>query len=193
VFERFTSAARAVVLRARQESEDLRCGHVGTEHLLLALAAPEAGSTHELLRDAGLDAATARKAIPRLARGAQRPLGPEDAQALESIGIDLDAVLRRLEQSFGPDALRPPPPAPRRGLLRRRRPPGSRFTPRARKTLELALREALRLDDRTIGSEHLLLGLLREGQGMGARVLADAGVDLAALRRATEERLRDAA
>jgi len=100
-------------------------------------------------------------------------------------------VLRRLERSFGPDALRPPPPAPRRGLLRRRC--WTRFTPRARKVLELSLREAIRLGQRTLGVEHLLLGLLREGEGLGAQVLADAGVDLAALRRATEERLRGAA
>ena len=193
MFERFTSAARAVVVRARQESAELGSGHIGTEHLLLGLLDPAAGGAHDLLRDAGLDAAQVREAVAQLTRGAQRPLGPDDARALESIGIDLDAVLRRLEASFGPDALRPPPPAPRRGLLRRRRPTGSRVTPRARKVLELALREALRLDDRTIGSEHLLLGLLREGQGLGARVLADAGVDAEALRRAAEERLRDAA
>ena len=61
------------------------------------------------------------------------------------------------------------------------------FTPRAKKVLEMSLREALQLGDNYIGSEHLLLGLLREGQGIGAQVLAERGVTLGAVR----ERLGD--
>jgi ATP-dependent Clp protease ATP-binding subunit ClpA len=56
------------------------------------------------------------------------------------------------------------------------------FTPRAKKVLEMSLREALQLGDRYIGSEHLLLGLLREGEGVGAQVLAARGVTLEAVR-----------
>ena len=57
------------------------------------------------------------------------------------------------------------------------------FTPRAKKVLELALREAIALKQKTITDGHIALGLLREGQGLAAKVLADEGVDLAGLRR----------
>jgi ATP-dependent Clp protease ATP-binding subunit ClpA len=59
--------------------------------------------------------------------------------------------------------------------------------------LELSLREAIRLRHDAIGGEHLLLGLLREGGGLGVLVLSDAGVDLDLLRRATTAALRRAA
>ena len=67
------------------------------------------------------------------------------------------------------------------------------FTPRAKKVLELALREALRLRHHHIGTEHILLGLLREGHGLAALVLTEAGVDLDDLRRRVETALRTAA
>src|SRR5438270_192963 len=118
-------------------------------------------------------------------------LGDADAEALRAIGIDLPAVLAKLEEAFGPGALDPPCPEPRRGLLRRRRPSapsaGTRipFVPRAKKVLELALRESLALGHNYIGSEHLLLGLIREGEGMAARILTEAGVSLDDLRART--------
>ena len=56
------------------------------------------------------------------------------------------------------------------------------FTPRAKKVLEMSLREALQLGDNFIGSEHVLLGLLREGEGIGAQVLVERGVTLAGVR-----------
>jgi len=61
------------------------------------------------------------------------------------------------------------------------------FTPRAKKVLEMSLRESRRLGDRCIGSEHVLLGLLREGDGVGAQLLRERGVRLAAV----EARLGD--
>jgi ATP-dependent Clp protease ATP-binding subunit ClpC len=61
------------------------------------------------------------------------------------------------------------------------------FTPRAKAVLEISLREALGLGDRHIGSEHLLLGLLREGQGVGAQVLAERGVTLEGVRGRLDE------
>jgi ATP-dependent Clp protease ATP-binding subunit ClpC len=64
------------------------------------------------------------------------------------------------------------------------------FTPRAKKTLELSLREALERDDEYIGTEHILLGLLREGEGMGAKILADLGVDLETAREEVAKALR---
>jgi hypothetical protein len=131
-----------------------------------------------------------------------------DAAALRSIGIDLDAIRAKLEERFGPGALDDVPPARPRGLFRRRPPARVShhqqqasaglsghipFTPRAKKVLELSLREAVRLKHKTIGSEHILLGLIREGEGLAALIMADANVDVGHLRRAVEDSFRDAA
>ena len=90
-------------------------------------------------------------------------------------------MLERVEQFLGPDAW--PPASGRRRRRWRRGTGGHRpFTPRAKKVLELALREAIRLKHRHIGTEHLLLGLVREGNGLAARVLTDAGIELDRLR-----------
>jgi hypothetical protein len=121
---------------------------------------------------------------------ADEPLGDDDADALEAIGIDLRAVRAKIEESFGPGALDPPPfVAERRGLFGRRSgKDGSTsvgrlpFTRRSKIVLELSLREALRLKHRYIGSEHILLGVLREGDGLAAKVIHDADIDLALLR-----------
>jgi ATP-dependent Clp protease ATP-binding subunit ClpA len=200
MFERFTSEARTVVVRAREESERLAHGHVGTEHLLLGMLDPDAGAVAALLRDAGVDPARVRDAIARLQPAPPSILSDEEAEALRTVGIDVDAVLARIEASFGPDALLAPEQGrwgrrrQRWGRDRGRRPGGrSKITPRVRKVLELSLREAIRLRHDSIDGEHLLLGLLREGRGLGVRVLVDAGVDLEQLRRTATASLRRAA
>jgi ATP-dependent Clp protease ATP-binding subunit ClpA len=185
MFERFTVEAREVVVRAKQESRDLHHPRIGTEHLLLALLSDQAGVAYAVLHEAGLDAARVRAEIERLVGTPPPLLSDTDAAALRTIGIDLDAVLARIEESFGPDALNAAPPPGRRGLLRRGRRGGSGFTPRAKKVLELSLREAIRLNHRSIGTEHILLGMIRDGSGLAARILTDAGVTLDDLRRAT--------
>ncbi len=97
--------------------------------------------------------------------GRSRP----DAQALATLGIDLDAVRRKAEEAFGPVAL------DRSG--RRRNVTGHiPFTPRAKKVLELGLRESLRMKHRWIGPEYILLALLREWQGVAAVLLSERGV-----------------
>lgn len=195
MFERFTADARDVVVRARDEARDLRHDYIGTEHLLLALLDADAGVAREVLRRAGLEPPQVRADITRIVGAPSPPLGQEDAAALRSIGIDLDAVLGRIEATFGPDALSPRDDAPRRGLLRRRgrTPRQSRFTHRAKKVLELALREAVARGDGSIGAEHILLGLLREGRGLAAQVLLDRGLVLTDLRRQVLDALDRAA
>ncbi|MBV1850829.1 Clp protease N-terminal domain-containing protein [Catellatospora tritici] len=186
MLERFTTAARTTVLAARTEARQLGHPQIGTEHLLLALLRPESGTAYEILTTAGLDHATTTAAVTRLV-GTIAPFGPGDVAALEAIGIDLEAVRTRLEETFGPGALDPAPPKPKRGLFGRRTEPRTgRFGPRAKVVLELALREAIRLHHNHIGTEHLLLGIIREQQGLAAKVLTDAGVDLRELRRSTE-------
>ncbi|PMR57676.1 Clp protease [Verrucosispora sp. ts21] len=192
MFERFTDRARTLVRQARDEARAEGQRPVGTEHLLLALLADGDSLAVRVLRDAGVTADDLRARIRRHAETGSTGLAEADAVALREIGIDLAAIVARIEESFGPDALREAVPPPRRRWGRRQR-PGGPFSHRAKKVLELSLREAIRLRHRHIGTEHILLGLLREGGGLGALVLAEAGVDLADTRRRVEAALRTAA
>jgi ATP-dependent Clp protease ATP-binding subunit ClpC len=85
------------------------------------------------------------------------------AKALESLGINLDAVRDQVQEIIGQGQQAPSGHIP--------------FTPRAKKVLELSLREALQLGHSYIGTEHLLLGLIREGEGVAAQVLTRLGAD----------------
>ncbi|WBB70167.1 Clp protease N-terminal domain-containing protein [Micromonospora sp. WMMD812] len=193
MFERFTDRARETVRRARDEARAEGRRPVGTEHLLLALLADEASLASRVLTEAGVSADDLRGRIRRHTADGGAGLGDADAAALREIGIDLAAIVARIEESFGPDALREAVPEPRRRWGRRRRYAGGPFSPRSKKVLELSLREALRLKHRHIGTEHILLGLIREGHGLAALVLTEAGVNLDDLRRRVEVALRAAA
>ena len=91
------------------------------------------------------------------------------AQALEALGISLDGVRQQVEQIIGEGQQAPPP-----GEIP--------YTPRAKKVLELALREAKQLGHNYIGTEHLLLGVAREDGGVASQILRDAGLDAKAIR-----------
>ena len=171
MFERFTSEARAVVEHAQAEARALRHGYIGTEHLLLGLLDEGHGIAAQTLAAAGLTAEAVRSEIDRLV-GDTILSGP-DVDALRAIGIDLEHVRARIEESFGPGALeRARFGGCRRGIGRGHIP----FSCRSKKVMELSLREALRLRHNYIGTEHILLALLREGQGLAARILASSGV-----------------
>jgi len=86
------------------------------------------------------------------------------AKALESLNISLEAVRSQVEEIIGQGQAAPTGHIP--------------FTPRAKKVLELSLREALQLGHNYIGTEHILLGLIREGEGVAAQVLQKLGADL---------------
>jgi ATP-dependent Clp protease ATP-binding subunit ClpA len=193
MFERFTDSARQVVKRSQEERQRLDHDLVGTEHILLGLLADEANLAVKVLRSAGADPDDLRARIEHHVGRGPRLLGDADAAALREIGIDLDAVRAKIEESFGEGALRPPAHPPRRRGLRRARRGGGKFSARAKKALELSLREALRLKHNYIGTEHILLGLLREGGGLAALVLTEAGVDLDDVRRRVLAALRPAA
>jgi ATP-dependent Clp protease ATP-binding subunit ClpA len=196
MFERFTRDARGVVIGAQEQARRLKHQRIGTEHLLLALLAAD-GPSAEKLQQRGITPERVEAALARHLGNAPGTLGPDDAAALRVIGIDLDEVQARLAENFGPAPFQPvlePPPRRRFGLRRRRSEPDPNmrqghipFSPRAKKVLELGLREAIRLHHREIRTEHLLLGLIREGEGLGALVLAEAKVDFAGLRAEVEQ------
>src|SRR5439155_19830628 len=98
------------------------------------------------------------------------------ARTLESLGISLDAVRQQVEEIIGRGQQAPSGHIP--------------FTPRAKKVLALSLREALQLGHGYIGTEHILLGLVREGEGVAAQVLQQLGADLDRVRRTVTQLLQ---
>jgi ATP-dependent Clp protease ATP-binding subunit ClpA len=202
MFERFTEAARAVVVQAQFEATELQHEYVGTEHLLLGLLEDRAGPIAAALRERGVDQARVREEIRKRVGPPSAGTDPlpdtdgEDAAALKAIGIDLNAVRRAIEENFGPGALRLPgsTPEPKRRGFRHRISGGRRpFTLRAKKVLELSLREAIRLKHNFIAPEHIMLGILREGHGLAVLIVADAGTDMAKLRADVTRALNDKA
>ncbi|MBF8189570.1 Clp protease [Nonomuraea sp. K274] len=97
------------------------------------------------------------------------------ALVLDSCGVELAHVRAFVDREVGHGA----------------KPPGGHipFTPRAKKVLELSLREALQLRHNYIGTEHILLGLIREGEGLAAQALVDCGADLADVRQRLLDRV----
>ncbi len=98
------------------------------------------------------------------------------AKALESLGISLEAVRQQVEEIIGQGQEAPSGHIP--------------FTPRAKKVLELSLRESRQLGHDYIGTEHILLGLIREGEGVAAQVLVKLGADLNRVRQRVIELLQ---
>jgi ATP-dependent Clp protease ATP-binding subunit ClpA len=166
MFERFTKQARQVVVGAQAAARRLGDDHIGTEHLLLGLLTEDTGLAAAVLAGLGVTTAAAER---ELAGRRTRPgrLGPVDAEALQAIGIDLEAIRRRAEETFGAGALE------RVTRQRRGRLP---FTTPAKRALEASLREARALGHNYLGSEHLLLGLLRQPDELAVAVLGALGV-----------------
>ncbi len=172
MFERFTQPARAVVVRAQEEARTLGHPWLGTEHLLLGVLAQPLAPGVNVLTELGVTLDRSRAAVGELVGSGG--LCQSDADALRTLGIDLDEVRRRVEASFGPGALdhpwlslNAPPRQPRRRRpwRRRRCEQGDvtehlPFMPRAKRALERAMREARAVGDEYIGVEHVLLGLL---------------------------------
>jgi ATP-dependent Clp protease ATP-binding subunit ClpA len=148
-----------------KEARHLGHNYVGTEHLLLAITGSSEGTAAIALSRLGVSGEAIRSTIED-ELGVAPPAGIDPA-ALATLGIDLDAVRQRLEETFGEGALE----QTRRGCMQ--------MTPRAKGALEQALREA---GGRSIGDEHLLLGLLVIGESLAASILARLGVHEADIR-----------
>ena len=195
MFERFTDKARTVVILARAKATE-RGDQIRPVYLLHALASGE-GVAARVLAGLGVDADSVERQLDRAAP-LGNPLEGEatsgDPEALATIGIDLDEIKRKIEESFGPDALGRVPLA-RQGPLNWI----GRITPtrEAKQSLAFALREARALHHDYIGTEHLLLGLLstaeRNPRGdFTPQTLRDLGIDPAQARQRVLDELRHA-
>lgn len=172
MFERFSKEARAAVVEAQHVARATSSRSIDSRHVLVALAEAD-GPASRALRAVEIDP----DAVAASLRDDLRAAGL-DPQALASLGVDLDAVRERTDAVFGEGAL---------DRVARKTPKGHiPFTPDAKKSLELALREAIRLKDNGIHGGHLLLGILRADSPAG-RALQAAGADVAALRTAVEQ------
>ena len=197
MFERFAGESRDVVIRARAEAQQAGAGFVGTEHMLMALLDPEAGRPYEVLHAAGVRLEVVRsrgRPAHRKAGGAAgRPKMPRRSRPSAS-------TLTRSSRASSSRSARVRSPLPSLGRsVGLFGGGGPRFSNRAKKVLELAVREAVHggstrgrvtsahVAKMTITTEHILLGLIREGDGLAAKILTDGGVKLSDLRTALLE------
>ncbi|MEU8889601.1 Clp protease N-terminal domain-containing protein [Streptomyces sp. NPDC048442] len=178
MFERFTESARSVVTGAVAQAERQKSDDVTEEHLLLSLLEVADGRASVAFSALGLDAR--RTAIAESLAEARRRGGVSkaEADALAGMGIDIDAIVAKVEEAHGEGALDGGGRG-RRRLLKSHRP----FTPGAKKVLERSLRVALGRGDKHIGEEHLLLALVT-GPGVVSEVLGEYGAGYGAVEQA---------
>lgn len=181
MFERFTQAARETVAEAMAQAEDLGASQIRPEHLLLAMLGPGG-----FLTGLGYSYPQARALVEASGSADERT----DAEALRAIGVDLDSVKDAVAANFGPDAWASSAADRRRRLFgKHTRLP---LDPGARKALELSLREAIALHQRSIGVEHLLLGVTRDPDPLVVAIVTTR-MPIADLRSAARQVRRDIA
>lgn len=178
MFERFAKSAREVVVLAQEAARERGADRIRSEHLLAAMFVVPDHLARTVLAEAGVTRAGLDDART----------GPSDAEALATLGIDLDEVRRQVEDAFGPGAL----DRTRAALGREGRWTGGHipFDRSGKKVLELALREALLLGHRHIGTEHILLGMLHPMAGGAQQVLERHGLRLDATRHRVDALVR---
>ena len=169
MLERFEPAARQALVDARVEAGRAGQDKIRCEHVLLGLLA-EPGTAADALEAAGLSLTDLRARVPRGGRPGSATL---DADALASLGIDLDAVRRATDAAFGPGAL-DFVQAPGRGRLV--------FADEARRTLADAVRQAQQRGQHEITSAHMLVAIIDQPRNGAVALMSQAGVDIAALR-----------
>jgi ATP-dependent Clp protease ATP-binding subunit ClpA len=168
--------AGAQELAAEGRVAEARAAEVRPAHLLGALVRAEDTLAVRVLAGLGAPAAELQRVVAGLSAQYADGLDAEDAEALALLGIDLDEVIGRIDRDLGGV---PGRPAYGRGR--------QRFGSDAKKVLELSLREAVRLRDGFIGSEHLLLGLVRQDDAVTRGTLEAFGLTGDDVRRAVGE------
>lgn len=160
MWERYTKDARLVVFYAQEEAVQLEDNYVSTEHLLLGLVG-------------GYDSRYAPNIWPPPPTSPSGPvkyaIDPVTAHLLRQMGIPAESIRAALGEVI------------RKGPGRSEQ--DMQLTPRSKKALDLAYKEAQQLKNSYIGTEHILLGLIREGDGLAGRVLAGLGVTVERARR----------
>jgi ATP-dependent Clp protease ATP-binding subunit ClpA len=174
MFERFTRNARAVVVGAQELASRAGAPEVRPAHLLESMVSTDGILAMTVLADLGAPGDEVRRVVRGLNAQYSDGLDAEDAEALKLLGIDLDDVIARIDRDLSDGRAGGP-----KGRLR--------FARDSRKVLGLSLREAVRLGDGFIGSEHVLLGLLRVGDHTAVQTLAAFDLRPDDVRRAVDE------
>lgn len=187
MFERFTASARGCVVEAQVVARAKGDDSIACRHLLLALAT-RPGPAADVLGPLGLTG----DALDRALRDLDGVTAAAEADALSALGIDLSAVRKAAEERFGLGALEQRQPK-KRPWFRRVTDGHIPFTPKAKRALEMSLRECLRLGGTAIEAEFLLLGVLAAGDPQVDAVLARCGTTAQAMRAAVEDSLRRSA
>ncbi|MEV4148586.1 Clp protease N-terminal domain-containing protein [Amycolatopsis sp. NPDC049691] len=172
MFERFTADARLTVVEAQMTARRSGSVEVGTVDLLAGLLK----TGLPLLTELGVATDDLAAELERTRR--RGGVSDADAEALTEFGIDVEQIVQSVERTHGEGAL-----AGRLGPAKRGHVP---FTTESKKTLELSLKEAVRLGDKHLGQEHILLALAQQ-RGTDD-VLARRGADYPTLRRAVQQR-----
>lgn len=188
MFERFSRNARVAVVLAQEDAREMNANEIRPEHILVGVLQSAGLDLSSMLAGYGLTTDVVRERLAAADPSAEESFDT-DAEALRSIGIDLHAVRDSVERTFGRDAF---DSALSKSGRRRRVRGHVPFTKPAKKSLELALREAVAHKDSVIGAEHLLLGILRGGDKFTMALITEQ-VDATELRGAVVNLLDHAA
>jgi hypothetical protein len=209
VFERFTRDARAVVISTQDLCHGLGADEVRPVHLLLALTQDGSG-VRDVLATHGITTVAVGECLGVSPPAPPAPLSDDDAAALRSLGIDLDAIRDAVERQFGEGALDEPTNDATRDSGRTA-PSGEddddawasggrvrwgghiRFGRGSKKALELSLREAIRTGSKEIRTEHIALGVLRSDDEAVTMLLRTLGADPRTVRADLEDQGRRSA
>jgi ATP-dependent Clp protease ATP-binding subunit ClpA len=174
MFERFTRNARTVVIGAQEVAAAAGAPEVRPAHLLEALATTDSVLAMRVLAQLGAPGAEVRRVVRGLNAQYSEGLDADDAEALKLLGIDLHDVISRIDGDLNDH----------RGVIPKGR---KRFARESKKVLELSLREAMGLGDSFIGTEHVLLGILRQGDRTALETLRAFDLSVDDVRRAVGE------
>ena len=170
MFDIFTDAAKRAIVLGQDEAIMLGHDFIAAEHLLLGLAGTGDGLAGQVLAEQGATPEQARGVTVELltADGLTAASAAEPVEALATIGIDVDDVRRRADETFGHGKFVFPRPA---------------YISEAKRAIERSVGEAQALGHDYVGTEHMLLGLLGADDAPGPRLVTALGLDPAELRR----------